>query len=61
MKSNGLFQSFDGVWLLNGVRTPMAAHRPGARQEINEAQGAQTLAVQRVLGFDPDKLIENPT
>ncbi|NML18843.1 thiolase family protein [Azohydromonas caseinilytica] len=27
-----------------------------ARFEINEAQGAQTLAVQRELGLDPDKL-----
>ena len=26
MTSRGLFQSFDGVWLLDGVRTPMVDH-----------------------------------
>ena len=31
------------------------------RVEINEAQGAQTLAVQRELDLDPAKLNLNPT
>ena len=39
--------------LLAGSGVPLAAV---ARFEINEAQGAQTLAVARELGLDPDRL-----
>jgi acetyl-CoA C-acetyltransferase len=84
MATRGLFNRFDDVWLLDGVRTPQVDYcgafagvnpidlgikaaravlaRTGlqlgdiARFEVNEVQGAQTLAVQRELGLDPERL-----
>ena len=60
----GVPPAHHGHWPGTGDPPAAGAHRPDscsdiARFEINEAQGAQTLAVGRELGLDLDRLNVN--